>query len=126
MHLTHVYETASLRLQMFYRHAIVKVDAAREKWNEMLLLFDGSAVDINRNKFLLHSWLSQYEFTSEKKLFKKIKARIRRDNVGQYLENLCREAIIYRQILEPAFGSWTNEEAQLIRSLEALSLFRVQ
>ena len=103
-----------------------QVDVAREKWNEMLLLFDGSAADINRNKFLLHSWLSQYEFTSEKKLFKKIKTRIRRDNVSQYLENLCREAIIYRQILEPAFGNWTNEEGQLTRSLEALSLFRVQ
>jgi hypothetical protein len=103
-----------------------QVDVAREKWNDMLMLFDASAADINRNKFLLHSWLSKCEFTSEKKLFKRIKARVGRENVQEYLESLWREAVIYRHILEPAFGTWTNEETQLVSSLDALAIFRVQ
>jgi hypothetical protein len=92
----------------------------------MLALFERSAADIDMNSFLLHSWLSQYEFTSEKKLFRKIKDHVRSNNVNNYLDSLCSEAVIYRQILEPLVGERTREEQDLRSALEALVLFRVK
>lgn len=102
------------------------VDLARDEWNKILERFEESQVDISVNGFILHAWLSRYDYVSEKKLFKDIKKKIKRNNAQEYLDILSLESRIYREILEPSSRKWGIEELAMRDSLEALSIFRVR
>ena len=51
------------------------VDLIKDKWNEMIDTINSSQADINTENFLLHFWLSKYEYTSLKRLFKLIRKK---------------------------------------------------
>ena len=49
------------------------VDISKDKWTKARDLIEGSNADLNMDGFLHHFWLSKYEYTTQKKLFKLIK-----------------------------------------------------
>ena len=102
------------------------VDVARDEWNTILERFEESQVDISVNSFILHSWLSRYDYVSEKKLFKDIKRKIKKNNVREYLDALSHESRLYREILEPSSRKWQIEELPMRDSIQALNTFRVR
>lgn len=103
------------------------VDVARDKWMSILDLFDASKEDIDINRFLHHTWLSRHEYIPENALFKEAKAAVQTAKQAQeYLDQLVREAAIYRDIIEPDWRSWKKEERAIMEPLQALKLFRVQ
>jgi len=101
------------------------VDRSKDKWNKVLATLEGSEADIDVNRFLHHSWLSRYAYTTEKLLFKQIKRVVSKLNAAEFLESLVGDARTYRQVLEPASRRWTKQEAPIVRSLLALMSFRV-
>ncbi|MCL6417772.1 DUF262 domain-containing HNH endonuclease family protein [Aestuariirhabdus sp. Z084] len=102
------------------------VDATKEKWADLRKTIEESEGDIEIDPFLHTYWLSKYDFVTQKKLFKEIKKKIDKDNAKQFLESLLCDAKIYRSIFEPSYRTWKKEEAGIIRSLDALNLFRVK
>lgn len=78
------------------------------------------------NRFLLHSWLSRHEYTSEKNLFKAVKSHVRSNTAEAFLERLLMEARLYRKVYEPGFRAVNRQEDDLRGSLQALNLFRLQ
>lgn len=101
------------------------VDVAREKWHSILEEFDRSAADLDVNSFIYHSWLSRYPYVGKEKLFRILRGRVTQTNVATFLNDLVKDAQLYRHILEPASGTWTKQEEAVVASLKALTIFRV-
>lgn len=103
------------------------VDLARDAFERLLHLFRSSRADINVNKFLLHQWISTYSYTSEAKLFRAIRGRIRPEDAQEYLNVLDSDAKLYRAISEPSapLRKWKREERPVRDSMAALSMFGV-
>jgi len=101
------------------------VDVAREKWNSIRSTFDASAADINMNRFIYHSWLSRYPYIGEKRLYKELRKRVGRSNAQAHLDDLVKDASLYRRILEPDSYAWPKQDREIQNAVRALNLFRV-
>lgn len=102
------------------------VDIAKDKWDKIAQVFEDSQADLSISTFILHFWLSRYEYTTEKKLYKALKARIRKDSAKAFLNDLVKECEIYRYIQEPSYRKWKKEELEIRDSLQAMNLFRIK
>jgi uncharacterized protein with ParB-like and HNH nuclease domain len=102
------------------------VDISKDKWILARGLIEGSTADLSMDSFLHHFWLSKYEYTTQKKLFKLIKKQVKKTDASQFLDDISTESKIYRGFLEKGYRKWTIEELQLQNSFEAINLFRVK
>ncbi|WP_158676876.1 DUF262 domain-containing protein [Pukyongia salina] len=102
------------------------VDLSKDKWTESRTIIEGSNADLNMDSFLHHFWLSKYEFTTQKKLFKSLKQIVNKRNAKNFLNDILTETRIYRETLDPTYREWKKEEMDLKKSLEALIIFRVK
>ena len=76
-----------------------KVDLTKDKWNAIRANVDvASGVDMDLDPFLLHVWLSRYEATTKKELFKKLKASIKPIDAKDFLNSLLEDSAIYQHI----------------------------
>lgn len=102
------------------------VDLAKDKWAEINELFEESQADISVSTFIHHHWLSRYEYITEKKLYKALKRRIKKESAQAFLNDLVLESRLYRTIYEPSYRSWKKEELEIRDSLAAMNLFRIK
>lgn len=102
------------------------VDLSKDKWTDARTIIEGSNADLNMDSFLHHLWLSKYEFTTQKKLFKSLKQRVNKRNAKSFLNDILNETKIYRETLDTTYREWKKEEEELKNSLQALSIFRVK
>ncbi|MDC6385194.1 DUF262 domain-containing protein [Flagellimonas taeanensis] len=102
------------------------VDLSKDKWTEARTIIEGSNADLNMDSFLHHFWLSKYEFTTQKKLFKSLKQTVDRKNAKIFLDSILNETRIYREFLDITYREWKKEELDLKNSLNALNIFRVK
>lgn len=103
-----------------------KVDLPKEKWTAMVDVLEQSQEDLSVTSFLHHVWLSKYDYTTERKLFKQVKKRVHPTNVSEFFEELENDAKLYRQIHETTFRSWSPDEGSIRDALRAMSIFRVK
>jgi hypothetical protein len=105
----------------------VRVDRPKERFNAIIEAFEASEADISINSFLHHYWLSRYEYTTEKKLYKAFKKQIRTEEEAKaFLDSVEFDAALYRVIHEPDSRKWPIERLDLRDALGALGLFRVR
>lgn len=104
----------------------VNVDPAKLTWEKIWTTIDGSASDIDIDSFLHHYWLSKYDYLPVKKMFKKLKRTVKKPNASNFLSELEKDSLTYREIHETAFRKWAREERAIKKALDALSLFRVK
>lgn len=102
------------------------VDLSKDKWTDARSIIEGSSIDLNMDSFLHHFWLSKYEFTTQKKLFKSLKQTVKKTNAKDFLNDINNESKIYRETLDITYRDWKKEESELKNSLYALSVFRVK
>jgi uncharacterized protein with ParB-like and HNH nuclease domain len=102
------------------------VDTTRDKWNAILELFEASSVPISVNSFLHHYWLSKYDYTTEKKLYKALKKTLNKSNADKFLDTLVLESQHYRQLFEPNYKKWNKDDLEIRDGLAALNLFKVR
>lgn len=102
------------------------VDSTKEKWAQIRENIEESTADLDVDSYLLHFWLSKYDFVTQKKLFKEIKKHVGKDEAKTFLEQLLMDSETYRSIHEPSYRDWKKEEANIVIGLEALNLFRVK
>ncbi len=104
----------------------LKVDLPKEKWSKMVELLEECQEDLSISSFLHHFWLSKYDYTTEKKLFKELRKRVKQDNVEEFFGELTRDARLYREIHETTFRTWRPEEVEIRNALRAMNLFKVK
>jgi len=102
------------------------VDLAKDKWEKISQVFEESQAELSLSTFILHFWLSRYEYTTEKKLYKALRTRIKKDSAKAFLNDLVKECEIYRYIQEPSYRKWKKEEFEIHASLQAMNLFRIK
>lgn len=102
------------------------LDIAKEQWITIINKFDNinyaSAIDT----FLLHYWISEHSYTTEKKLFSEIKNYIDRELENSYklLKNLDELSLIYCYMLNPS--SSIIQDKDINSHLMALNLLKVK
>ena len=77
------------------------VDLAKDKWSKIHSTFEASQADLSVSTFIHHFWLSRYEYITEKKLYKALRKRIKKETAASFLDDLVKESEIYRYIHEP-------------------------
>ncbi|MEK6580139.1 MAG: DUF262 domain-containing protein [Bdellovibrionota bacterium] len=102
------------------------VDIARDKWRKIVETIDTSKADLDLNDFILHFWLSKYDYTTLKELFKKFKPKVEESNAQAFLDELQKEVKYYRAIDETDSMKWDKQELPIKLSLDALVLFKVR
>lgn len=102
------------------------VDLSKDKWTQILEIIEGSNEDLSIDTFLHHFWLSKYEYTTSKKLFKLIKKQVKKPTAKEFLSDLKTNAQIYRSILDNEYKDWSKNETSLKKSLQAINIFRVK
>jgi len=101
------------------------VDITKDKWNTVRENIEGTVADIDIDTFLLHLWLSKYEYTTIKTLFKKLKNTIKSTHAKLFLDNLVEDSVTYRTIFDAESIKWNRNELSLKKSLLNLYSFRV-
>lgn len=110
----------------FAKHLRTKgvVDSVKIKWGQLLETLSNSSEDLSIDTFIYHFWASRYESIPLKSLFPKIKKSITKQLARQYLDDFISDSRIYRSLYESTYA-WDKNEAEAMRSLQALRLFKV-
>lgn len=101
------------------------VDIPKEKWKIIRDNIDSTSRDLDFDTFLLHVWLSKYEFTTTKTLYKKFKKSISKVEAKTFLDNLVTDSITYKNIFDTETRNWNKNEESLKKSLRILYGFNV-
>lgn len=102
------------------------VDPIREKWQGLVEVIQGSAIELDLDAFIHHFWLSRYEYITSKQLFKELKKVITKTKATDFLTSLNSDAKIYRSIHDLGYVKWKKEERSVADGLQALNMFRVK
>ena len=104
------------------------LDQAKEKWGFIVKRFDDIGDSGALDTFLLHFWLAEHEYTTDKRLFSKVKLYIANDEgfAKSLIHDLSESSKHYSIMLRPESGKWSKDE-QIIRThLENLNAFKVK
>lgn len=101
-------------------------DQTREKWRQIQRTIGRSLSDIDIDSFIVHHWISRYEYLPERRLFKSLRNTIKKASASGYLDELYNESSLYRGIFEPSFLKLTKQESDIFHSLRAIALFRLR
>ena len=101
------------------------VDIPKDKWNIIRNNIDSTSKDLDIDTFLLHIWLSKFEFTTTKTLFKKLKKTIKPSQAKNFLDNLVTDSATYKNIFDTETRKWGKNELSLKNSLNTLYGFNV-
>ncbi|WNC67938.1 DUF262 domain-containing HNH endonuclease family protein [Thalassotalea nanhaiensis] len=106
----------------------VALDQAKESWNILVKQFDDISDSNILEAYLTHYWMSRYEYTTDKKLFSKVKVHIgHNDNTAKNLiTDLNTSASHYCRMIKPDNYSWTKDETQTKEYLKSLNIFKVK
>lgn len=104
------------------------VDAAKYKWKSLYSTLAAREERIDIDIYVRHFWLSNYEFSTEDKIYKSFKRKTSSDKVliKEFLDHLVKEADYYKKITVPLPTDWRQqEEKSVYDSLCALNIFKV-
>jgi len=101
------------------------VDIPKDKWSQVRENIDSTTIDLDIDTFLLHVWLSKYEFTTTKTLFKKLKASIKSGQAKSFLDSLVSDSETYKTIFDTQARKWSKNEFAIKTSLDVLYSFKV-
>lgn len=103
-------------------------DKAKYKWKTLHSTLAARDDRINIDIYVRHFWLSNYEFSTERKIYKSFKRKTNSNKIiiKEFLDHLVQEADYYKKITTPSMIDWSQqEEKSIYDSLIALNLFKV-
>jgi hypothetical protein len=101
------------------------VDASKIKWTKVLDTIASAPMQLDSDKFIVHSWQSRYDFVTKAKTFPKIKEAITQKNANGHLDRFVSDAECWRSIFDTEY-MWGNSEKDAARSLKAMRIFKVE
>ena len=106
--------------------ANAQLDRVKLIWQEVNDKIDQAPGQVTFNTYLLHYWLSKYEYTSNNKLYYSVKKHINKDNANTFLLDLRKCANIYRAFYEPSYHKWDKQEHKIKSAIEAIDIFNIR
>lgn len=101
------------------------VDIPKDKWAKIRDNIESTTVELDIDTFLVHVWLSKYEYTTAKTLFKKLKNSIKLPQAKVFLDGLLNDSEIYKTIFDTQIRKWNKNDLPIKASLDALYSFKV-
>lgn len=103
------------------------VDKPKEAWNSIVNKLSKSGSDVVDN-YVVHYWLANHEYTTEKELFSKVKKYVNRHdaNAQNILNELVEFSENYLQMLMPNSTIISKEMLEIKNSLNGLRVFSVR
>ncbi|WP_270181118.1 DUF262 domain-containing protein [Alkalihalobacillus sp. CinArs1] len=120
-------ETSDLLKNHLFRSSGNLIDQVKNKWLKTVDNLD----NIDITKFLRHFWNSQYKFTREKDLYKKIRTHINSPKKSEeFVDNLFKMSDTYKALVNPSEEyHFTNSETQKVltnlKTLKASSFYPI-
>lgn len=107
------------------KHKNKGLDPATLKWTKVRETIEGKR-ELDTDTFIYHWWLSKYEYTAQKKIYKQFRKNVVASNAKAVLDDMVSAADYYRAIHDPDFWKWEKSQSDAKSSLKALNLFRVR
>lgn len=101
------------------------VDASKIKWTSVLDTIGSAPMQLDPDKFIVHSWQSRFDFVTKAKAFPKIKETITKRTANGHLDRFVSDAECWRSVFDTDF-MWNNTERDVARSLTAMRTFKVE
>lgn len=101
------------------------VDAAKIKWAKVLDTIASAPMQLDPDKFIVHSWQSRFDFATKAKVFPKIKGTITKKTASGHLDRFMSDAECWRSVFDVEY-MWENDEREAARSLFAMRVFKVE
>lgn len=96
-------------------------------WRQMRETLAVQGGDVNPNTFLLHWWISQYKYVSERKLFRTMKVeKLGGLSAQGAVDSLLRDSQLYARVANPDQWKCLRSERVVRDSLAALNTFSVR
>ena len=105
-----------------------RFDAAKISWNSLVSKFDNDTGEQTLDNYLLHYWLSEHKYITDKKLFPEIKANLGDDNqkAEELLSTIIKTADYYKLMTYPESLEWSKQELKIKTIFENLNSFKVK
>lgn len=105
-----------------------RFDSAKTTWNSLVDKFDIESGENVLDNYLLHYWLSEHKYTTDKKLFPEIKDYLGDDNdkAENLLKTISTCADYYKIINTPESIHWSKQEIKIKDAFENLNSFKVK
>jgi uncharacterized protein with ParB-like and HNH nuclease domain len=105
-----------------------RFDSAKISWSSLVSKFDNDTGEQTLDNYLLHYWLSEHKYITDKKLFPEIKSTLGDDNqkAENLLEIIIKTADHYKRMTYPNSVEWGKQELKIKTIFENLNLFKVK
>ncbi|EQA8865865.1 TPA: DUF262 domain-containing protein [Citrobacter braakii] len=105
-----------------------RFDAAKISWSNLVSKFDNDTGEQTLDNYLLHYWLSEHKYITDKKLFPEIKATLGDDEqkAEELLGTIIKTADYYKLMTYPESVEWGKQELKIKNAFENLNLFKVK
>ena len=107
----------------------VSIDTPKEAWINLVNKFDDIGETDAVDNFLLHYWIANQSYCTEKELFSKVKETVKcKDSAEKLLSDFGFYGLIYCKMLNPDFFEWDkNKGNEVVKSaLLTLNRFKVK
>jgi len=101
------------------------LDQVSLNWTRIRETIEGKR-ELDTDTFIYHWWLSKYEYTAQKKIYKELRKRVTSSNAKAVLDEMVSASDYYRAIHDPDYWKWDKQQAEMKSSLKAMNLFRVR
>lgn len=95
---------ADLAKNYIFSMAGPNLESIVQLWKEMV----DQVGDYNVSKFLRHFWLSSFGLAKKEELYKKLKNKVQKDKVKDFMQQLSGEATIYANLNNPSHEFWED------------------
>jgi hypothetical protein len=99
-------------------------DQVRSRFDDLRKRFEQRSRELD--SFVLHFWLSRYEFTAKRNIYKQLRKDVKKEHAKKFFEAFLSDGDLYLKIVAPNRDEWKKEEFPLVASLEAIQSFRVE
>lgn len=101
------------------------LDQAALIWRKIRETVEGKR-ELDTDTFIYHWWLSKYDYTAKKKIYKEFRKRVVANNAKNVLDELLAASTYYRAIHDTDYWKWDRSQSDAEASLAALNMFRVR
>ena len=101
------------------------LDYVSLNWTKIRETIEGKR-ELDTDTFIYHWWLSKYEYTAQKKIYKEFRKIVTSNNAKAVLDDMVSASDYYRAIHDPDYWKWDKQQAEMRSSLMAMNLFRVR
>lgn len=101
------------------------LDYVSLNWAKVRETIEGKR-DLDTDTFIYHWWLSKYDYTAQKNIYKEFRKVVTGSNAKSVLDDMVSASDYYRAIHDPDYWKWDKQQAEVRSSLKAMNLFRVR